>query len=354
MEGGIPAIGFSNFILSSLVGLGYVDDAPAMALKYPYINEYWKDKIPDFSKIKIPAYITICWQYFHLRGTTEGWRRIRSNKKWLRAHREFEWQDTYNPNNLQDLIRFYDRYLKDIRNGWELTPKVRLEVMDAYDCDIQKDRVEKEFPIARTQYKKIYLDAASSSMTWEQVPYESKAKYDPVSGETTFDIKFTEDIELIGYPMLHAWFECEGHDDMDVFINIQKLDEEGNFLPTTVLGEPHPGTWGRARVSRRELDPKLSTKYQPVQAHLKDEKLSPGEIVPIDIEIVPICRFWHKGQQLRLQIAGRYIREGWFEPFFWDTDNKGTHVIHTGGKYDSYLQIPVIPPRYTAGNYVYR
>jgi hypothetical protein len=48
------------------------------------------------------------------------------------------------------------------------------------------------------------------------------------------------------------------------------------------------------------------------------------------------------------------VREGWFEPFFWDIKNKGKHVIHTGGKYDSYLQIPVIPPKYVAGNYVYR
>ena len=35
-------------------------------------------------------------------------------------------------------------------------------------------------------------------------------------------------------------------------------------------------------------------------------------------------------------------------------NNKGNHIIHAGGKYDSYLQVPVIPPRYQAGDYVYR
>ena len=35
-------------------------------------------------------------------------------------------------------------------------------------------------------------------------------------------------------------------------------------------------------------------------------------------------------------------------------ENKGKHIIHSGGKYDSYLQIPVIPPKYRAGDYVYR
>ena len=108
------------------------------------------------------------------------------------------------------------------------------------------------------------------------------------------------------------------------------------------------------RVSHRELDPKLSTDFQPVQAHRKEEKLKPGEIVPVDIEILPHCRIWHKGQQLELVVAGRYIREGWFERMGWYTNNKGNHVIHTGGKYDSYLQIPVIPPKYQAGDYIYR
>ena len=38
-----------------------------------------------------------------------------------------------------------------------------------------------------------------------------------------------------------------------------------------------------------------------------------------------------------------------------DTDNgEGKHVIHTGGEYGSYLQIPFIPPKYKSGDYEYR
>jgi predicted acyl esterase len=191
-------------------------------------------------------------------------------------------------------------------------------------------------------------------MSYEPVKNESKVSYDGEKGIINFDMTFEEDTELTGYLKLHMWVEADGHNDMDIFVNIQKLDEQGNWLPTSVLGEPHPGAWGKIRVSRRALDPTLSKDFQPVQAHTKDEKLSPGEIVPIDIEIYPTCRIWHKGQQIRAQIAGHYVREGWFEPFFWDIDNKGKHVIHSGGKYDSYLQIPVIPPKYVAGDYVYR
>jgi predicted acyl esterase len=353
-EGGIPALGFNNFILSSIVGQGYVDDNVAMAKKYPFMNEYWGDKIPKWEKIKIPTYLTAGWHHMHLRGSMECFRKIRSPKKWLRTHREFEWPDAYGNKYLEDLKRYFDRYLKDINNGWELTPRVRLEVMDAYEFDYQTDRPEKEFPLARTQYKKLYLNAANASMSFDPNAKESKVSYDGEKGITAFDMKFQEDTELTGYLKLHIWVEADGHNDMDIFINVQKLDEQGKWLPASVLGEPHPGAWGKIRVSRRALDPKLSKDFQPVQAHTKDEKLSPGEIVPIDVEIYPTSRIWHKGQQIRLQLAGHYVREGWFEPFFWDIDNKGKHVIHTGGKYDSYLQIPVIPPKYVAGDYVYR
>jgi len=39
------------------------------------------------------------------------------------------------------------------------------------------------------------------------------------------------------------------------------------------------------RVSQRELDPELSTDFQPVQSHRKQEKLKAGEIVPVDIRV---------------------------------------------------------------------
>jgi len=354
-EGGVPALGFNDFILDSLIGEGYVDDTVAMGAQYPFLNEYWEDKIPQFEKIRIPTYLTACWQHFHLRGSMEAFRKIKSTKKWMRAHREFEWPDAYCRKELEDLRCFFDRYLKEVNNGWELTPKLRIEVMDAWDHDFQIDRPEKEFPLARTVYKKVYLDVAKHAMHAEPVAGESKVSYEAATGIVNFDMRFDEDTELTGYLKAHLWVEGDGHNDMDIFVNVQKLDEEGNFLPTAVLGEPHPGAWGKIRVSRRALDPKLSTDFQPVQAHTKDEKLSPGEVVPIDIEIYPTSRIWHKGQQIRLQVAGHYVREGWFEPFFWDVNNKGLHIIHSGGKYDSYLQIPTIPPKYkTAGGYIYR
>lgn len=96
------------------------------------------------------------------------------------------------------------------------------------------------------------------------------------------------------------------------------------------------------------------TSIIPIHAHTKEEKLSPGEIVPVEVEIFPVSRIWHKGEKLQLRVAGHYIRDPWFEPFTWELCNKGEHVVYTGGKYDSYLQIPVIPARIKADGFIRR
>ena len=348
-EGGIPCVKFTNFATAGACGLNGIDDMGAMAEKYPLMNAYWEDKIPDFSKITVPAYVTAGWNHFHLRGSVIGWRKIASKQKWLRAHREFEWPDFYERHNMEELKAFFGRYWKDIRNGWESTPRVRISVQDRFDDDFQVDRPEEEFPLARTRYEKLYLDASDMSMKRENPELAAEAGYDSATGEVDFDYTFAEDTEITGYMKLRAWVEARGHDDMDLFVTVKKLSRTGVEQPVTIFNgtAPHPGAWGKLRVSHRELDPELSTDFEPVQAHRRELKLAPGEIVPIDVEINPTSRIWHAGETIRLQVAGRYIREAhWIEPLMWETDNKGEHVFHTGADHVSFLQIPVIPPKY--------
>jgi len=350
--GGVPEPGFNEFLLAGLRGPGRIEDYAAMMRAYPLMNGYWQDKVARFEDIEIPAYITAGWSHFHLRGSIEGFRRIASPRKWLRVHRDFEWPDACMPPHLEDLRRFFDRYLRDIHNGWEMTPRVRVDVMDALDYDYQIERPEQEFPPARVVYQKLYLDARQGRLARRPVPVSS-VRYD-ATGETAFTMKFEEETELTGYMKLHLWVEADGSDDMDLFVAVQKLDEHGAFRPTLVLNEPYPGTPGLMRVSHRELDEALSTPDHPVHTHRREQLLTPKEIVPVEIEIYPLSRVWHAGEQLRILISGHYAREGWFEPFAWDLRNRGSHIIHTGGDFDSYLLAPVVPPKYRADGYTYR
>lgn len=348
-EGGIPCIKFTAFATAGACGLKGIDDQAAMALRYPLMNAYWENKIPDFTKITVPAYVTAGWNHFHLRGSVNGFRKISSKKKWLRAHREFEWPDFYSSKSLEELKMFFDRYCKNIHNGWELTPRVRVDVMDAYDEDYAVERPEQDFPLARTDYRKLYLDAASRGLSSENPLTHSSVSYDPNKGLAEFDHVFNKDTEITGYMKLRAYVEAEGHNDMDLFVTIKKIHENGTEIPVTIFNgtAPHPGAWGKMRVSHRELDDALSSDFQPVQSHRREQKLDPSEVVAIDVEINPTSRIWRKGEILRVQVAGRYIRdEHWIEPLMWEVDNRGSHIIHTGGEYASYLQIPVVGAKY--------
>lgn len=56
---------------------------------------------------------------------------------------------------------------------------MRLGVQDAYSFDYDKNRTETDFPIERTTYKKLYLNAANESLAEE-----------PISEESTTQLRF--------------------------------------------------------------------------------------------------------------------------------------------------------------------
>ena len=233
-----------------------------------------------------------------------------------------------------------------------MTPRVRLDVMDGYDYDYASRRAEETFPLKRTEYKKLYLDAENHAAGFGEYANESEVTYDPKTETTTFTYQFTEDTEITGYMKLHLNVECRGYDNMDLFPWVIKLDRDGNYVPIRVMGAPFRGAWGFLRCSHRDLDPKYASDFQPVHSHEKEERMQPGEIVPVDVEMYPHSRFWHKGEKLQVVIAGRFIKTEWFHDNDMNhaTDNgDGIHVIHTGGEHQSYLQIPVVPPEVPGG-----
>jgi predicted acyl esterase len=137
---------------------------------------------------------------------------------------------------------------------------------------------------------------------------------------------------------------------MDLFVYVSKVGAHGNPLSHIVIDFPHPGARGLLRVSHRELDEERLTPSQPYLTNRREHMLKPGEIVPVEIGIWPWGMHWHAGEQLRVSIQG--YAEMWYEDsmmppgmrmFRYVRRNKGNHIIHTGGKYDKHLLVPVIP-----------
>ena len=380
-RGGIPNPVFPEAIFESLASRNLLEDQPRMAVAYPFMNAYWEDKRARLENISIPAYVVASYTNdVHTHGTFEGYQRIASSEKWLRVHNTNEWLDYYEPSHVEDLRKFFDHYLKGEDNGWEKTPAIRLSVLDPGHTDIV-DRLEKTWPLEGTTYKKLYLQ--DTFTLGSPQPEEKVISYDAENPEgVSFQLKMDEDTELTGYMKLHMYVEADGSDDMDLAVSVQKLDENGKPIPDAMTGRPI-ASYGYLRVSQRALDEEKSKDYDPVLKNTGEEKLSAGEIVPVDIAIWPMGMKYHKGERLELTITPYTApdesivppfgsakitipKEGFtYEPATSpemmtlggnehetgapedkvtppESRNHGTHKIHLGGIYDSYLQVPLV------------
>jgi predicted acyl esterase len=360
-RGGMPDIAFAKQLQdNSFYGTNQKEDITAEAERYPLINDLWENKIPRFDRITVPAYVVASYSNtLHAAGTFRAWRRMASPEKWLRIHNSQEWPDYYDKDNVEDLRRFFDRYLKDEDNGWEQTPRVRYSVLDLEGGD-RIGVSSEEFPPKDVTSVKYYLDGRSRVLDTAAPTDEVTAAYVVGSNPdaVSFVMRFDQETVLVGYPKARLWVEARGADDMDLFILVQKLDAYGTPLQQfTVPNQSamaqdvtergasilrYKGSDGRLRVSMRHLDEKLSTDDVPAHSFDRVEKLSPGEIVDIEIDLLPIGLAFRPGQQLRFVISGRPIL-GPIMPRLpeYTPANSGQHIIHTGGDHASYLQLPV-------------
>jgi uncharacterized protein len=360
-RGGMPDTGFAKLLQdNSFLGNSQKEDIVTEAERYPLVNDLWQDKIPRFDRIIVPAYVVASYSNtLHAAGTFRAWRRMASQEKWLRIHNSQEWPDYYDEANVEDLRRFFDHYLKDEDNGWEQTPRVRYSVLDLEGGDrvgVSSD----EFPPEDVTLIKYYLDGRSRVLDTAAPTDEVTAVYDVGSNPdaVSFVTRFDQETVLVGYPKARLWVEARGADDMDLFVLVQKLDAYGTPLQQFTVPNQgaraqdvterggsilrYKGSDGRLRVSVRHLDEKLSTDAVPAHSFDLIEKLSPGEIVDVEIDLLPVGLAFHPGEQLRFVISGRHLigpmMPGVLE---YTPANSGQHIIHTGGEHASYLQLPV-------------
>ena len=358
-RGGIPDLAFPQMLAASFTGKNGREDLVAELERHPLFDGYWRSKTPAFENVTVPAYVVASYSNtIHTPGTFRGWRRIASTDKWLRIHNTMEWPDYYEDRYAADLLRFFDRYLKDVDNGWEDTPRVRYSVLDLEGGD-QVDRPADAFPADVFGETRYFLDAQSGAMAAASPATAGVAEYDAEteSGQAAFTMRVDGPTEFVGYPKATLWVEADGADDMDLFVILQKLNADGEPLEQFNIPNHGPqiqaltrtgasilkykGSNGRLRASRRHLDPELSTDAVPVHSFDRDEKLAPGEIVRLDIDMFPVGLLLRPGEQLRLIVSGQHLWGGAMPGMANVTpNNHGRHRIHTGGDHASYLQLP--------------
>lgn len=339
-------------------------DLGGLLRSHPLDDEFHRERSPDWSRVTVPFLSAGNWggQGLHLRGNVEAFTRAASERKWLELHGIEHWTEFYTDYGVALQRQFFDHFLKGEDNGWDRRPPVLLQVRT---IDGFVERAEHEWPIARTQWRRQYLDASDCSLRDEPVDRQATRSYDMLEEGLTFAASpMAEDTELTG-PMAARVFVSSSTTDADVFLTVRVFSpDDQEVLFQGAIDPRTPVAQGWLRASHRKLDVERSRPERPYHTHDEVQPLDPGAVHQLDIEIWPTSILVPAGYRLALTVAGVDFDHGLegahldhfanelrgCGPFIHPVPSArpqdtfgGEVTLHTGGDHDSWLLLPIVP-----------
>jgi predicted acyl esterase len=335
------------------------------SLQRPLDGSWWRERSVDPSQIRIPFLSSANWggMGIHPRGNFRGFTHSPAAQKWLEVHGDTHWSLFSASYGLELQKRFFDYFLKGVDNGWDREPPVLLNVRHTNGQFVP--RKETEWPLARTEWRRLYLSAENGRLT-RTLPKPGSTVYEAAGDGLVFRTEhLSEPVEITG-PIASKLFIESSTSDTDLFLTVQVFDPQGKELTFQGALDPNtPIAMGWLRASQRRLDPQQSTPWQPFHAHECSEPLVAREIVEVDVEILPTSIVLPAGWSIGLSVRGKdYEYQGELSDFagnfYYATRGTGgmTHAepadrpaeifggkvtLLTGGDTPSYLLLPIVP-----------
>jgi uncharacterized protein len=375
-HGGIFSFGFAvnwfhNQMANHLLGRPQASSTDAFAgdwiwdyMRHNLDGDWYRGRQARWEDIKVPFLSAGNWSGMglHLRGNSEAYLRSPLRHKRLRIHAGTHIHPYHSEDGRRDQLRWFDYWLKGIKNGVLREPPVKLQIRKG-GVDNYEWRHEREWPLERTRWTKMYLDADGNLV--DAKPRKSRAiEYSAAamtkmglatgtfsasteagataSGATFLTAPFRHATEITGPLALSIWVSSTTR-DMDVFVTLRNIGPDGkDVLEIGQQGQLVPVAKGWLRASQRKLDPARSLPYRPYHCHDERQWLKPGEPVDLLVEIWPTSMVFAKGHRLRLDIQPR---DGFGSAPYthYNSDyNSGRNTLHIGGRFDSHLLLPVI------------
>jgi len=333
---------------------------------HPLIDDYWKSRTPDWSKVTVPFLSAANWggQALHLRGNLEGFVHAAADKKWLEVHGIEHWTHFYTDYGISLQKKFFGHFLKGEGTGWEQQPKVLLQIRHPGEKFVE--RHEAEWPLARTQWTRFYLNPEDQSLSREPVSSEGTVTYEGLKDGVTFLTPPLEAETEITGPSAAKLFVSSETADADLFLvlrllapDLKEVVFQGALDPNTPIAQ------GWLRASHRKLDPDLTLPYRPYHTHDEKQPLIPGNVYDLDVEIWPTCIVVPAGYRIGLTVRGKdYVYPGGpaaglpsmhseftgVGPFRHNDARTrpadvfgGKVTLHMGAKQQAYVVLPIIP-----------
>ncbi len=342
---GVREDGFTPFFMNRVSQMGDVVNIRPHQLKHETRDSYWKAFAPDLEKITLPMLNCVSYscQMFHSSGSFRAYERVSSKYKWLYTHRNGEWTEYYSQEVQSLMLKFFDYYLKEIKNGMDQHPKVRLEIREFGDT-VKEVRYVDQFPPKAVVWTKYYLNNENMSLKECFRSSDKNLQFDLKNGSLTYTYKFTQDIEIVGPMKLTLNIELEETDDANIFVGIQKFHDGKEVEFEGVYGFPNDIVAKTAlRVALRTVNENLSTPYTPEYDFDTLSPLSKGEHAKMEFKFSPSGTYYRKGDELRLVIQGKYFISGSkiHQPFKYKPSSKGKCIVHASN--ENILLMPVIP-----------
>lgn len=231
-----------------------------------------------------------------------------------------EWPDYYADSSCRDLKRFFDCFLKaKTDNGWLATPKVRLSILNfgLSGLDDTVNRAEAEWPLARTNYRKIYL-TPEQKMSPSPLAQPGQVTYDSKNGKATFQYRIPDNMETTGYFIARLAVSSSSNSDMDLFVQVSCLRGRSSYKQGVLTIQPHNvmvlkllkvlhdwqfglqgvgmlfhwGPSGQLRVSHSQNSSELSTTFEPLYRHTERVPLTQDEVRVVEIPLRPYGMYW--------------------------------------------------------------
>ncbi|GGF10588.1 CocE/NonD family hydrolase [Subtercola lobariae] len=343
---------------------------------------------PDLSDVTVPLWAvaaTTHVAHFHQLGGSGAYLATPTPNKKFDFWEDW-FQKAYAAETVASHKAFFDHWLKGIDNGIMSEPPIRLEVRTGNGASFVLS--EHEWPVARTQYTRWYLDAAAAdwagtsarsdflTLAATEPATERDASYsaevallppgvgaairlDPaspqshpsVNGISFISEPLTEDLVLAGYGKAGFWVSSSST-DLDIYVSVRAVSEDGREVDYTSFAtmgfgdRPTPLMKGWLKASHRTLDPERSTEYSPKHTHRVADyaPLTPGELVPVEIELIPNTGLVRAGHRLRVDIQPYDgVAHGMHHAYDPSYHDGATNTVFTGGVHPGYIQLPIIP-----------
>jgi predicted acyl esterase len=329
-------------------------------------DPYWKSRLPDWSRVTVPLLSAANWggQGLHPRGNFEAFTEAASRDKWLEVHGLEHWTHFYTDYGVGLQKRFFGHFLKGEDTGWARQPRVQLQVRHPGERFVE--RREQEWPLRRTRWTKLYLDASDLSLRPDPPARDGRVTYAALGDGVTFlGRPLAEETEITG-PAAARLHVSSDTVDADLFLVLRVFAPDLREVTFQGALDPHtPVAQGWLRASHRKLDLERTRPWRPHHTHDEPQPLTPGQVYPLDVEIWPTCVVVPPGHRLALTVRGRDYQYpggagaglGTFSPTFTGVgpflhddpldrrpDVFGRNVtLHCGPADPAHVLLPVVP-----------